>query len=112
MTNAEEKLDELIHKFRNAKINEYVPFWSMLLNWKTEIINSFNRYNGKRISNGPMERVNRDIKTIFRMAFGSTNFFRMRNRIMYCLNDNAPILYTRKKYTNKRTFKKRGNYRK
>ena len=110
--NAEEWLNELILKFQNCLIEEYIPAWKLLSNWRLEIINSFNKINGRRISNGPMERVNRDIKTIFRMAFGSTNFFRMRNRIMYCLNDNAPILYTRKKYTNKRTFKKRGNYRK
>lgn len=110
--NAEEKLDELIHKFRNAKINEYVPFWSMLLNWKTEIINSFNRYNGKRISNGPMERVNRDIKLIYNISFGSKNYERIRNRIMYTLNEDTPILGYTKKNTNKTIGKQRKPYRK
>lgn len=30
-----------------------------------------------------MERANRDIKTILRLSFGSSNFPRMRNRIMW-----------------------------
>ena len=62
--NAEEKLDELIILFQNSKISEFIPFWKMLKNWKYEIINSFTRYNGKRISNGSMERINRSIKTL------------------------------------------------
>ena len=110
--NAEEKLDELIHEFRNSRISEYIPFWSMLLNWKTEIINSFNRFNGKRISNGPMERVNRDIKLIYNISFGSKNYERIRNRIMYTLNEDTPILGYTKKTTNKTTGKKRKPYRK
>ena len=112
VTNAEEKLNELIELFKKSKIKEYIPFWSMLQNWKTEIINSFNRYNDKRISNGPMERVNRDIKLIYEISFGSTNFERIRNRIMYCLNDNAPILGNKKYKTNKTIGKKRKPYRK
>lgn len=41
---------------------------------------------GVRISNSPMKRANRDIKTLFRLSFGSKNFKRMRNRIMYVMN--------------------------
>ena len=66
----------------------------------------------KRISNGPMERVNRDIKLLYEVSFGSTNFERIRNRIMYCLNDNAPILGNRKDKTNKTIGKKRHPYKK
>ena len=58
-----------------------------------------------------MERVNRDIKTMFRLSFGSTNFERMRNRIMFAINNNAPILYNRKNNTNKRKGKLRGKYK-
>jgi transposase len=36
----------------------------MLRHWKTEIINSFDRVNGQRISNGPIESVNSRIKVI------------------------------------------------
>ena len=109
--NAEKWLDELIIKFKSSNIKEYIPFWKLLQNWHNEIINSFNRINGYRISNGPIERVNRTIKSIIEIGFGSTNFVRMRNRIMYCVNDNASVLYE-KKQTNKTVGKSRGKYTK
>ena len=109
--NAEKWLDELIIKFKSSNIKEYIPFWKLLQNWHNEIINSFNRINGYRISNGPIERVNRTIKNIIEIGFGSTNFVRMRNRIMYCVNDNASVLYE-KKQTNKTVGKSRGKYTK
>lgn len=110
-TNAEERLLELIFKFQKSKIPEYVETWKMLVNWQTEIINSFNIYNGKRISNGSMERVNRNIKTLFGISFGSSNFTRMRNRILFTNNENAPILGSRKEKTNKRVGKPRRPYK-
>ena len=51
-------------------------------------------------------------KTIFRLSFGSRNFTRMRNRIMYVINDNNAILYERKKKANKYKGKPRGPYNK
>lgn len=110
--NACEWLDELILKFKQSCIKEYIPFWHILMDWHNEIINSFNRINNHKITNGPMERVNRDIKNLFSISFGSTNFERVRNRIMFCINDNSPILGYRKKLTNKRTGKPRGKYNK
>ena len=110
--NACEWLDELILKFKQSCIKEYIPFWHILMDWHDEIINSFNRINNHKITNGPMERVNRDIKNLFSISFGSTNFERVRNRIMFCINDNSPILGYRKKLTNKRTGKPRGKYNK
>ena len=110
--NAAEWFDELVLKFKSSGIDEYIPAWKMLENWRQEILNSFIRFNGYRVSNGPMERVNRDIKTLFRQSFGSTNFKRMRNRIMFSKNLGAPILYNRKKETNKRNGKPRGSYKK
>lgn len=110
--NAEEKLLELIESFKLSNIKEYKPFVNLLNNWFQEIVNSFNRYKGKRISNGSMERVNRDIKTLYNISFGSTNFTRIRNRIMYTLNDNSPILGVSKKETNKVKGKPRKKYKK
>ena len=110
--NACEWLDELILKFKQSCIKEYIPFWHILMDWHDEIINSFNRINNHKITNGPMERVNRDIKNLFSISFGSTNFERVRNRIMFYINDNSPILGYRKKLTNKRTGKPRGKYNK
>lgn len=59
--------------------------------WKTEIKNSFIRYQGKRLSNGPIEGTNSRIKTILKSANGDTNFNRLRNRIIYSLNKDIPI---------------------
>ena len=71
--------------------------------WLDEIINSFNRLNDHRISNEPMERVNRDIKTIIEISFGSTNFTRVRNRVIFSISDSSPILYHRKSSSNKKS---------
>lgn len=110
--NAREWLDEIITKFQCSGIPEYINVFKLLKNWREEIINSFNIHNGIRISNGPMERANRDIKTLFRLSFGSRNFPRMRNRIMYVMNIDSPILYKRKTHTNKYNYPKRGKYNK
>ena len=112
LLNAAEWLDELILKFQNSMIPEYIPAYKLLKNWRTEIINSFNIYKGKRISNGPMERANEDIKTMFRLSFGSRNFNRMRNRIMYVKNDDAAILINKKSSSNKYKYPSRGYYKK
>ena len=110
--NAEAWLSDIIVKFENSNIVEFQPFINTIRNWKTEIINSFNRINGFRISNAKLERINNDIKQIFSTSFGSTNFIRIRNRIMFCINDMSPILYSRKNRSNKKVGKSRGKYNK
>ena len=52
--------------------------------------------NGHVISNGGMERTNRDIGDIIRASFGYSNFERFRNRVMFCKNKDASILAYRK----------------
>lgn len=89
--NAEAWLDELIMKFHTSPLSEYHKAYKMLKNWRIEIINSFHKVNGHIISNGGMERANRDIKTIIRHAYGYTNFNRLRNRIMYIKNEDASV---------------------
>lgn len=91
--NAQEMLDELIIKFHNPSLPEFIKGYKLLKNWRTEIINSFNKINGFVISNGGMERANRDIKTIIRIGYGYSNFERLRNRIMYIKNEDAAIKY-------------------
>ena len=100
-------LEDLISKFKLSRIPEYIEIWKLLENWKVEIINSFNKVNGHRISNGPMERVNRDIKTLYRTSYGMKNFTRTRNRIMFCINQNAPTLGVKKAFNNNRKLKKK-----
>ena len=63
----------------------------LLYHWKNEIKNSFIRYHGKRLSNGPIEEANYRIKTILKSGNGYINFNRLRNRIMYSLNKDVPI---------------------
>ncbi len=108
---AKKELDMLIEKFKEAHISEYASFISLLKNWYNEIINSFNTVNGHKITNGPMERVNSDIKTIIRISYGSTNFIRMRNRFMFSINKDIPILSI-KGPLNKRNGASRGKYHK
>lgn len=107
---AEHELNKLIIKFKEAHISEYSNFIKIMNDWHDEIVNSFYRINGHKITNGPMERVNRDIKTIFGISFGSSNFIRVRNRVIFCINEDAPILPYSKKTTNKRVGKIRGKY--
>lgn len=79
-------------------------------NWHDEIINSFNKINNHKITSKPMEKVNRDIKTIFGISFGSTNFDRVRKRIMFSINEGSPIPAWRRLNSNKNLGKARGKY--
>jgi len=81
-----ELLDTVITEFRLSEVTEMVNIAYTLDNWKQEIINSFNTYDKRRISNGPIEGRNKTVKIILRLANGYTNFNRFRNRIMYVLN--------------------------
>ena len=97
-----DKLNDLIERFKSSNIHEYREFWKLLEHWKVEIVNSFNTYKGKRISNASIERKNRDIKTLIRIQFGLKNFIRFKNRIIYCFNDNSHILAYKKKDNNQK----------
>lgn len=87
----EEKLDDLIHQFKHSKSEEFRNIYRMLIHWKTEIMNSFIKASGRRLSNGPIENVNSQIKTIIKSANGYKGFDRLRRRIFYSLNRNTPI---------------------
>ena len=71
--------------------DEFRAFGKLLFHWKAERKSSFIRYQGKKLSNGPIEGANSRIKTILKSANGYTNFNRLRNRIMYSLNKDIPI---------------------
>ncbi len=83
-----DQLATLIVKFSSCNIPEYIPFYNLLINWNTEIINSFSHVNYKRINNSFIESMNRKIETLMYNANGFTNFKRTRNRFLYCLNKN------------------------
>ena len=81
--NVTEQLDLLINEFIYFDDKGYRCFGRLSLIWRDEIINSFNRVNNYRISNGKMERANRDIKTIFRLSKDKTIKFNGKSRGHY-----------------------------
>lgn len=81
-----ERFDELIYRFMNHENKEVVRVGRIITKWKQEILNSFNWYNGRRISNGPIESRNNIIKLLIRNAAGYRNFNHLRTRIIYCIN--------------------------
>ena len=84
----QKKSGEQIELFGNSGIPEYLEFYNTLIDWRDEIVNSFNRYNGKRINNSYIESMNNKIERLLYNAKGYVNFKRARNRILYCLNKN------------------------
>ena len=84
--NAERQLDALLLKFADSQIREYDEFYTVLSNWKQEIVNSFIIVHGRRINNSHIESKNRQVQRLLDNANGFRNFKRTRNRILYCLN--------------------------
>lgn len=87
------EFDQLIKQFRNHDHPGFRAFGKTLKKWKPEIMNSFERVENRRLSNGSIEGMNSRVKTIIKSANGLRNFYRMRNRIMFSLNKNTPIKY-------------------
>ena len=88
--NCDEELDELINKFLNSHLKEFRDFGKLISYWRDTIKNSFIRVNGMRLSNGPIEGINSEIKTIMKDANGFRNFERFRNRTLYSVNKDIP----------------------
>src|SRR5690554_4089071 len=51
----EEELNELTYEFNNSHLEKFRNFGKLLNNWKVEIINSFIRIDGRRLSNTAIE---------------------------------------------------------
>ena len=66
----------------------------------------------RRLSNGPIESLNSRVKIVLDNGYGYTNFNRFRNRLMYSLNYNEPIIGTDSNNSYKRKGKPRGKYKK
>lgn len=109
---AAHELQIMINDFKKSKIKEYEDIYKMLLNWKKEIINSFSiMENGERISNAKIESRNKEVGKLQYNANGMRNFKRLRNRIMYCIN-NDPFSINELPNTSKNEGDKRGKYNK
>lgn len=84
-------LDDFIGELYLYGMNELDRLAGTLSNWRDEIINSFDMYAGRRISNGPIESVNSRLKNMKNNANGYKNFDRFRLRALYSLNDDSSI---------------------
>lgn len=82
----ERKLDTIINRFMISDDSGFKKVGRTLIQYKKEILNSFTRVKGRRISNGPIESRNNIIKLIMRNAAGYRNFDNLRTRVIYVCN--------------------------
>ena len=116
-------LNALISLYKTCPYEIFNTIGFMLEEYKEPILNSFNmlqKINKKgdpylsRLSNGPIESLNRAPKDMKRNARGYKNFDHIRNRFLFAKRKDAPILAFPKnaKEIKYATLKKRGPYRK
>ena len=89
---AAERYDNFLEEIAIFEIEEFNALLKTMKKWRNEIINSFDYYEGKRISNGPIESVNSRIKLIKRNGNGYRDFERFKRRTLYSLNKDSSIL--------------------
>ena len=96
---AANELELLISEYRDSKYLMFREFASLLEKFKNPIINSFimvekigpgGIYNS-RLSNGPIESINRKVKDLKRLGRGFRNFEHFRNRFLYATR-SSPVL--------------------
>ena len=93
------QLDKLIDVFFDCGDSIFVDFASLLRQYRDPIINSFILVEKKgpgglydaRLSNGPIESLNRKVKDLKRLGRGFRNFEHFRNRFLYATRNN-PVL--------------------
>ena len=92
-------LDDLIGKYYQSSNPIFIDFANLLVRNHDYILNSFvmverhgsgNIYNS-RLSNGPIESLNRKIKDLKRLGRGYRNFEHLRSRFLYATRNN-PVL--------------------
>ena len=96
---ARSELSELINHYSESKHEIFREFASLLEKYQAPIINSFVMIekigNGKiydsRLSNGPIESINRKVKDLKRLGHGFRNFEHFRNRFLYATRA-VPVL--------------------
>lgn len=108
----EKELNSLIRRMMISNITEMIDCAKTLKNWKEEILNSFAWFDGRRLSNGPIEGKNNYIKKIISNANGMQNFERARNKFIYSQNLYEKYTLSEHKKRIKRVGKSRGKYNK
>ena len=96
---AREELDELIPLYQSCEHEIFRDFGNLLEKYEDYIINSFimvekhgfGKIYNSRLSNGPIESINRKVKDLKRLGRGFRNFEHFRNRFLYAAR-KAPVL--------------------
>ena len=96
---ARAEITVLVQEFKESRHEIFRDFASLLEKYKDPIINSFIMLerigNGKiydaRLSNGPIESINRKVKDLKRLGRGFRNFEHFRNRFLYATR-SSPVL--------------------
>ena len=107
---ASKELEELILIYQDSEHEIFRDFANLLITYKDYIINSFvmvekhgfGKVYESRLSNGPIESINRKVKDLKRSGRGYRNFEHFRNRFLYSarqspvlngVTDYTPVLY-------------------
>ena len=93
------ELTELIEYYANSEHSIFRDFAALLDKFKDPIVNSFvmvekigtGKLYDSRLSNGPIESINRKVKDLKRLGRGFRNFEHFRNRFLFATR-SAPIL--------------------
>ena len=113
---AREELSELIIMYQSCEHEIFRDFGDLLEKYEDYIINSFimvekhgfGKVYSSRLSNGPIESINRKVKDLKRLGRGFRNFEHFRNRFLYATRQNPvlngvseynPVLYFEDEYT-------------
>ncbi len=92
-------LDGLIDKYLHSSNPIFIDFAKLLIKNHEYIINSFvmverhgeGRIYNSRLSNGPIESLNRKAKDLKRLGRGYRNFEHFRTRFLYATRNNPVI---------------------
>ncbi|MBR2067684.1 MAG: ISL3 family transposase [Solobacterium sp.] len=87
------ELDSIIKEYTTSGFQIFEEVAATLQKYKEFIINSFVALDGinRRMSNGPMESLNRKPKDYKRIARGFSNFDYLRARLIWATTPNLPI---------------------
>ena len=94
-----EEIEDLIDFYFKTGDEIFVDFASLLSRFRDPIINSFVMVEkhgsggiyDSRLSNGPIEPLNRKVKNLKRMGRGYCSFEHFRNRFLYSTRNNPPL---------------------
>ena len=97
---AADEIEDIIDLYFHSGEEIFVDFAQLLCKYKEPILNSFimvekygpGRLYNSRLSNGPIESLNRKVKDLKRLGRGFRNFEHFRNRFLYATRNN-PVLY-------------------